>query len=133
MSYLGHSFWLGLTPLRKYSRCILQSQPTGHSFGGSYSSAGIQSMYTTPPDDWALMGEFYSTAEMQSMYSTAPDDLAVITRLRVFSVILFICYIENLCVQHYLINFYVISGVWIISIISRNWVINIISSLYLLY
>ena len=30
MSYPGHSFGGGLTPLQRYSRCILQLQPTGH-------------------------------------------------------------------------------------------------------
>ena len=44
-----------LTPLQRYSRCILQYQPTGqpgHSFEESYPAAEIQSVYSAVPTDW---------------------------------------------------------------------------------
>ena len=59
---VGVCVWGGLTPLQRCSRCILQLQSTGprlsnvipgHSFGGSYSSAEMQSVYSSTPADWA--------------------------------------------------------------------------------
>ena len=70
----------GLTPLQRCSRCILQPQPTGPSlevvlllcrdavgvfcspnrlgprWKWSYSFAEMQSVYSTAPTDWALVG-----------------------------------------------------------------------------
>ena len=49
--------WVSLTPQLRCSRCILQPQQTRPSLGKSYPSAKIQSVYSTAPMDWALLGE----------------------------------------------------------------------------
>ena len=59
LSRLGHqdTSWGSLTPLQRCSRCILQPQPTGssrHFLGESYSSAEMQSVYSTAPADWVI-------------------------------------------------------------------------------
>ena len=69
----------GLASLQRYSRCILQSQPTRPDTcggGGSCLSAEIQSVYSTAPDDgawhswWGVLplcrdtvGDFYSPSQ----------------------------------------------------------------------
>ena len=57
VSYSAHLLggW-GLTPLLICIRCILQPQPTWPSLGESYPSAEVQSVYSTAPADWALIG-----------------------------------------------------------------------------
>ena len=127
--------WGGLTPLQICSRCILQPKPTGPPgyslrwglppcrpavdvfyslsrldyqdtrWGGVYSSAEMQSVYSTAPADWATiilvgglplcrssvgvffrlgrlghpdrrLGRSYPSADLQSVYSTAEADWA---------------------------------------------------------
>ena len=49
----------------------------GHALGESYSSAEMQSVYSTAPAEWTTrhsLRESYPSAELQSMYSTAPAE-----------------------------------------------------------
>ena len=54
-SLLG-SRWGSLTPFQRCSRCILQPQSTGPSLRQSYPFSEMQSVYSTAPVDWALVG-----------------------------------------------------------------------------
>ena len=83
---------VGLTPLQRFSQCILQLQQTGLRYicviprilivWGSYLSAEMRSVYSTAPTDWDEMdlcniqnthwAGSYLSAEMKSVYSTAP-------------------------------------------------------------
>ena len=55
-SRLVHTRCGSLTPLKRCSQCILQLQPIGpHSLRESYTSAEMQSMYSTAPADWSTL------------------------------------------------------------------------------
>ena len=65
--------WGSLIPLQRCSQCILWPPPTsrlGHSLGKSYSSAEIQSVYSTPHPpkaDWShSLGKSYSSCQRYS-------------------------------------------------------------------
>ena len=45
---------------------------TGRSFGESYPSAEMESVYSAAQADWALLSGSYPSAEMQLVYSAAP-------------------------------------------------------------
>ena len=59
----------------------------GHSLVVFFSSAAMQSVYSTAPNDWAIghfLREFYHHAEMQSMYSTVPANWGAQGRYTVY-------------------------------------------------
>ena len=87
VSQLNHqdSCWGSLTPQQRCSWYILQRQPTwptGHLLRESYSSAGMQYVYSTASANLTtrtIVEGVYSSAEMQLVYSTAPANLSTRT------------------------------------------------------
>ena len=73
--------WGSLTPLQRCSRCILPPQPTGLLVGGVLllcrDAVGV--FYSLSRLGYSL-GESYSSAEMQSVYSTALVDWAIVRK-----------------------------------------------------
>ena len=73
--------WRDVLPLcREAVGVFYSSSRMGHPkliVGTSYSSAEMQSLYSTAPVNWAIghsLGESYPIAEMQTVFSTAPTD-----------------------------------------------------------